>query len=116
MSTPLDLIDPVELSELARLAREDFDAQSQSLARYLPYVEVDDIKYAYSRGVDDLVYEATFLAVDAESPIGRRAVAARVTGELQPISRKTPLSEYARLRLRAAEARDSGIVAGVYRD
>lgn len=112
----ISFIDPAELTEFARLARADFDAQSQSLARFLPYAPIDDIRFAYTRGADALVDEATFRAYDAESPIGRRPGTARITGEIPAISRKIPLSEYAQLRLRSADAQEAGIIAGVYRD
>ena len=62
------------------------------------------VKYAYDKGVDALVDEASFRAFDTESPLGRRPGMARKTGELLPISRKIPLSEYAQLRLRGADA------------
>ncbi len=112
----ISFIDPAELTEFARLARADFDAQSQSLARFLPYAPIDDIRFAYTRGADALVDEATFRAYDAESPIGRRPGTARITGEIPAISRKIPLSEYAQLRLRSADAQEAGVIAGVYRD
>lgn len=112
----LSFIDPAELTEFARLARADFDAQSQSLARFLPYVEIDDIRFAYNRGADALVDEATFRAYDAESPIGRRPGSARITGEIPAISRKIPLSEYAQLRTRALDVQEAAIISGVYRD
>ena len=114
MTTPIDNLDPVELTEFARLALQDFDAQSQSLARFLPYSEVADIRYAYNKGIDTLVDQATYRAFDAESPIGRRPGSQRVTGELLPISRKIPLSEYAQLRLRNAP--NDEVVQGVFRD
>jgi hypothetical protein len=102
MTDYLDLIDPVELTEFARLAADDFDAQVQSLARFLPNRQVADIMYAYDKGVDVLVDEAQFRAFDAEAQIGRRPAASRITGSILPISRKIPLSEYAQLRLRNA--------------
>ncbi|HEX2578671.1 MAG TPA: major capsid protein [Aquihabitans sp.] len=102
MAEILEGLDPVELTNFARLEANDFDAQSQSLARWFPYQAVNDIRYAYSRGVDVLLDEAQFRSFDAESPLGRRPGASRVTGELQPISRKIPLSEYAQLRIRNA--------------
>ena len=114
--TPIDFIDPVELTEFARLAQADFDAQSQSLARFFPYTQIEDIRYAYDKGVDALVDEASFRAFDTESPLGRRPGMARKTGELLPISRKIPLSEYAQLRLRGADAQQAGIVSGIFRD
>jgi hypothetical protein len=104
MPDVLDLIDPVELTEFSRVAADDFDAQSQSLARFFPYRGVTDIMYSYGKGLDLLVDEASFRAFDAESPIGRRAPSARVSGEILPISRKIPLSEYAQLRLRNASS------------
>lgn len=113
MTSILDTIDPVELTEFARLARNDFDTASQSLARFLPYREVGDIKYAYSRGVDALVDLAQFRAFDSESPIGRRPHGARVTGELLPVSQKIPLSEYDALRLRND---DKGLADSVFND
>lgn len=102
MTQAIDYIDPVELTLFSRNVLAEFDQRVQSLARFLPYREVGDIRYAYSKGVDALIDEATFRAFDAESPIARRPGAARVTGELLPISRKIPLAEYDALRLRRA--------------
>jgi hypothetical protein len=114
MTTAIANLDPVELSLVARLAAQDFDAQVQSLARFLPATEVPDIRYAYSRGIDTLVDEATYRAFDAESPIGRRPGSSRITGDLLPISRKIPLSEYAALRLR--NAGNDEVINGIYND
>lgn len=102
--TPIDNLDPAALTLAARDELAEFDADVQSLARFLPYREIPDIRYAYSKGVDALIDVATFRAFDAESPIGRRPGAARVTGELLPISRKIPLAEYDALRLRGASS------------
>lgn len=113
-TTTINGLDPAELNVFVRDTLAEFDGQVNSLARFLPYQEIPDIRYAYSRGIDALVDEASYRAFDAESPIGRRPGAARVTGELLPISRKIPLSEYDSLRLR--NAGDDEIVAGVFRD
>lgn len=113
MPSILENIDPVELTEFGRLARDDFDSTSQSLARFLPYREVGDIRYAYSRGVEAIIDLAEFRAFDAESQLARRPAGARVTGELLPISRKIPLAEYDNLRLRNA---DQEIEDGVFND
>ena len=102
MADILSLINPVELTEVARLARAEFDAQVQSYAQYLPYKGVNDIRYSYDKGAGATVDEALFRAFNAESPIGQRPAGARVTGEILPISRKIPLSEYAQLRARNA--------------
>lgn len=114
MPTPIDGLDPVELTAFARLAQQDFDAQSQSLARFLPYRPVNDIRYTYTKGVDALVDEADVRAFDAESSIGRRPGTGRVSGELVAVSRKIPLSEYDQLRLR--NAANDEIVDGVFAD
>ncbi len=102
MTDFLDLIDPVELSEFARIAADDFDAQAQSLTRFLPNRQVNDIMYSYDKGLDVLVDEAQYRAFDAESQIGRRPSGSTIRGQILPISRKIPLSEYAQLRLRNA--------------
>lgn len=101
MTEPTTLIDPVELTEFARAVADNFDEQKNSLSRFLPNVYKNDIRYSYSR-MDGTKDEATFRAFDAESPIGRRPSATKVLGELLPISRKIPLSEYANLRNRNA--------------
>ena len=102
MADFLSLIDPVELTEVARLAQADFDAQVTSLTRFMPNRPVNDIRYAYDKGMAAFVDEAGYRAFDAESPIGQRPSGSRISGEILPISRKIPLSEYAQLRLRNA--------------
>ena len=102
MTDYLSLIDPVELTSYGRLAAADFDAQVSSLTRFMPNQQVNDIRYSYNKGAAAFVDEAVFRAFDAESSIGKRPPASRLTGEILPISRKIPLSEYAQLRLRNA--------------
>lgn len=114
MTDILSLIDPVELTESARLAAVEFDEASQTHSSVLPYEGVDDIMYAYNKGAAAFVDEAVFRAYDAESSIGQRPSGARVTGEIPAISRKLPLSEYAQLRNRRAS--DNEIVDRHFRD
>lgn len=114
MTTAINTLDPTELVQFARDSLADFDSQVTSLARFFPYEEIDDVKYAYSKGVDAIIDASTYRAFNAESPIGRRPGAARVTGELLPISRKIPLAEYDNLRLRANA--DNAIVDAIFRD
>lgn len=102
MTTFIDLIDPIEISDVARLAQADFDSQVSSLARFIPNHPVADIRYAYDKGMAAFVDEAVFRAFDAESSIGKRPTGARITGEILPISRKIPLREYDQLRIRNA--------------
>ena len=97
--TPIDGLDPVELTLATRLEVADFDETSPgTLSEFFPVVEIDDIHYSYNRGIDTLVDEAMYRAFDAESQIGRRPGTSEVSGKLLPISRKIPLSEYDRLR------------------
>ena len=114
-ATVIDGLDPVELTEFVRLEAAAFDNDTPgSLANVFPISLVDDIRYGYDKGLDALVDEAMVRAWDAESPIGRRPGAARMTGELQPISRKIPLNEYARLRTIGAAS--SQVVDAVFND
>lgn len=98
----LSLVDPVELTEFARLTALAFDAQAGSLADSFPNRQVADIMYAYDKGLEVLVDEAEYRAFDAEAGIGRRPSGSRIRGSILPISRKIPLSEYTQLRLRNA--------------
>lgn len=102
MTTYLNLIDPTTLTDVARLAAADFDAQVSTLTRFIPNQGVDDIRYSYDKGMAAFVDEAVFRAFDAESPIGRRPSGARISGEILPISRKIPLREYDQLVTRNA--------------
>ncbi len=114
MATPINLLDPAVVTAGARLEAVDFDATVQSLSRFLPNEETGDIRYAYSKGADALVDETVFRVFGAESPIGRRPGAARVTGELLPLSRKIPLGEYENLRIRNAP--DQEVVDAIFKD
>ncbi|MEU8371211.1 major capsid protein [Micromonospora tulbaghiae] len=99
-----DYVTPAELTGYARAALADQDRNQFTLSRWLPVQIVDDLQYRFTRGGEGLVDAATFRAYDAESPIGARPGATRITGELPPISRKIRLGEYDRLRQR----RDNG--------
>lgn len=114
MADILDIINPAELTEAARLEAASFDAAAQSYAPYLPYRGVDDILYAYNKDGAAFIDEAVYRAFDAESPIGARPSGSRITGEIPAISRKIPVSEYAQLRLRNAP--DGSIVDQVFAD
>lgn len=114
MADFLSLIDPVEITEFGRLAQADFDAQVTSLTRFIPNQDVDDIRYSYDKGMAAFVDEAQYRAFDAESQIGQRPSGSRISGEILPISRKIPLSEYAQLRLRNAS--DDQLVTAHFND
>ncbi|MFJ4768457.1 major capsid protein [Streptomyces uncialis] len=103
---------PAELTGYAREALRDREENQFSLNRWLPNDTIHDLVYRFNRGGGGLVEAAVFRAFDAESDIGSRSGAARVTGELPPISRKYPLGEYDQIKMRnvdsqAAEIRDA---------
>ena len=103
---------PAELTGYAREALRDREENQFSLNRWLPNDTVNDLVYRFNKGGGGLVEAAVYRAYDAESDIGSRAGAARVTGELPPISRKMPVGEYEQIRMRnvdtqASELRDA---------
>ncbi len=98
-----DLIDPAELTGYVRASLADSEANRFALSAYLPSRPVNDLLYRFQAGGGGLADAATFRTYDAESPIGDRVGATRVTGELPPISRKIRLGEYDSLRLRNAD-------------
>jgi Phage major capsid protein E len=99
-----DYITPAELTGYVREAVANLDINRFVLSQWLPSRAIDDLVYRFTQGGEGLVDAATFRAYDAESPIGARPGATRVTGELPPISRKIRLGEYDRLRQRNAPA------------
>ncbi|MFB7115746.1 major capsid protein [Streptomyces sp. NPDC056291] len=103
---------PAELTGYAREALRDREENQFSLNRWLPNATINDLTYRFNRGGGGLTEAAVYRAYDAESDIGSRAGAARVSGELPPISRKMPVGEYEQIRMRAvdgqaAELRDA---------
>lgn len=97
-----DYITPAELTGYVREGLADWQINQFTLSRWLPNKPVDDLVYRFVTGGEGLIDAATFRSYDAESPIGARPGATRVTGELPPISRKIRLGEYDRLRQRSA--------------
>ncbi|MFD9442164.1 major capsid protein [Streptomyces sp. NPDC060001] len=103
---------PAELTGYAREALRDREENAFNLNRWLPNDTINDLTYRFNRGGGGLVEAAVYRAYDAESDIGSRSGAARVSGELPPISRKMPVGEYEQIRMRnvdtqAAELRDA---------
>jgi len=108
---------PAELTGYARAAEADRDENEFSLSRWLPNDTINDLTYRFTRGGGGLTEAANYRAYDAESDIGTRPGAARVSGELPPISRKIPVGEYERIVRRGvnanAEIRDAMLADGV---
>ncbi|GGY88506.1 phage capsid protein [Streptomyces nitrosporeus] len=100
---------PAELTGYARAALRDREENRFSLNRWLPNQTINDLVYRFNRGGGGLVEAAVFRAFDAESDIGSRSGAARVTGELPPISRKYPLGEYDQIKMRNVDSQKAEI-------
>ncbi|MGW1828819.1 major capsid protein [Streptomyces tubercidicus] len=103
---------PAELTGYARAALRDREENKFSLNAWLPNDTINDLVYRFNRGGGGLTEAAVYRGFDAESDIGVRSGAARVTGELPPISRKMVLGEYEQIKLRnvdsqKAELRDA---------
>lgn len=91
---------PAEVTGYVREALADQEVNRFTLSRYLPSENVDDIMYRVATGGTGLADAATYRSYDAESPIGRRQPLSSIIGELPPLSLKSRLSEYDRLRYR----------------
>lgn len=100
---------PAELTGYAREALRDREENQFSLNRWLPNDTVNDLVYRFNRGGGGLVEAAVYRSYDAESDIGSRSGAARVTGELPPISRKYPLGEYDQIKMRNVDSQKAEI-------
>jgi hypothetical protein len=95
-----DYMDPQTLTGYARAVLMDLDVNRFTLSRWLPNRPVNDLEYRFFRGGEGLVEAATFRAYDTEAPIAKRPGLSRMSGELPPISRKIPVTEYLRLKSR----------------
>ena len=97
---------PSQLSGYARAALADYEENTFTLSQWLPSDTVDDLFFLFEKGGGGLVEAANFRAYDAESDIGHRAGAVRVSGMLPPISRKIPVGEYEQLKERNLSDRE----------
>ncbi|MEV0444008.1 major capsid protein [Streptomyces spectabilis] len=100
---------PAELTGYARAALEEREENQFSLNRWLPNETINDLVFRFNRGGGGLVEAAVYRAFDAESDIGSRGGAARVSGELPPISRKMPVGEYEQIRMRNVDTQGEEI-------
>jgi hypothetical protein len=98
MELTTDYILPQELTGYVRAALADYNFNQFTLSRYLPNRTIQDIDYRVDRGGAGLADMGSFRTYDAESKVADRLSLSRIMGELPPISLKTRLSEYARLR------------------
>ena len=92
-----DVVDTAQLTAVVRA----FEFPEFSLARFLPTVTREDIRYRIVRTRRETRRVAPYRAFDAESPIGARPGVETRSGALPPISEKLPLTEGEQLELDA---------------
>lgn len=100
---------PAELTGYAREALRFREENALNLNRWLPNETINDLTFRFNRGGGGLTEAANFRAFDAESDIATRPGGARVSGELPPISRKMPVSEYEQIRMRNVDTQNAEI-------
>lgn len=98
MSTVIDIVDPAELTAFIR---EIPQPANQILNRFLPDRTTQSIE-AEIEEVTRVNRAATYRTYDAETPIGKRDTLSRKRFMLPPISQKTVVGEYERLKLEQA--------------
>ncbi len=95
MAINWDYIDPVQLTGYVR---ETPGPRNYTLNQVLPDVFIGDMDVAWDI-VNRTNRAAMFRSYDAESPVGQRDSFSRARVSLPPISQKTPVGEYERLKL-----------------
>lgn len=112
-----DLADPVELQGFVREVLREETENRFRLNEFLPNVDIDDIEYRITTG-DLTDQDATvYRAFDTEAPIAKRQGISRIMGEIPPLSRKIPIGEEERLRIRQLETGDATpLVNAIYND
>jgi hypothetical protein len=116
-------VDPQELIGYVRSAQLEEERNRLTLSQYLPndFTPDGDIEYRVIRGNLRDQDAATVRAWDTEAPIAARQGVSKIMGELLPVSRKIPLGEEERLRLRGLERGLTGsantqLVDAIYND
>lgn len=114
-----DLIDPTELTGVARLELADEDREDNQfiLGNWFPNNLVDAIDFEYSTGSNRRFTDAMpFRGFTTESPIGKRPGRAKKSGSMPPLSIKFPLTELDRIRQREASRQGGAAAAAVEGD
>lgn len=98
----LSSIDPVRLTGFVREAYANRENGTLLLSTILPTQAIDDIEAEFASGGIGLRDAAVYRSFDAESPIAAKPGLAMNKVKLPPISVKSMLSEYERLKLQRA--------------
>ena len=85
--------------------------ESFSLASFLPDREIDDIDFRAGVGGSTLKRAAAYRTYDAESPIVGSSHQQVITGQLPPISLKTRVGEYDRIKFNGRNNADQLVTA-----
>jgi len=96
-------IDPVELTGYARAAEANLPTQANENilveAGTFPNNEITDVEFRVRKYLEGLEETASYRAFDTESPISGRQGYSTMIGEIPPISRKSKIGEYTRIRM-----------------
>jgi hypothetical protein len=100
MALDTSYIYPTEITGYVRQALADFNLNKFTLSSWLPDDNIDDIDYRIAAGGTGLADAGVYRTYDGETPIGRRQPLQSLQGQLPPISQKTRMSEFDRLKMR----------------
>lgn len=110
-----ELFDPAEMTGFVReLLYNDYQLQG-----WFPQVERQAIDYAFNRATRRREEIASFRGFDTPAQIGDRPGVARVHGEIPPMSKKLPITEWERLNLarqQGSTIADTELLALAYED
>jgi hypothetical protein len=119
MADIFDLLDPVELTEVARLALADEDLPMNQLIleNWFPNTAAAGMEFTWSTGTTRTYTDsAPFRAWSAPGRIGRRPGRTRKRGEMGPIKIEYPLSEDDIVKIQAAQEQGGDVLDAVSGD
>ena len=99
-----DLVEPSELTTVARTAFLEQEQRKQTLARFLPYELRMDTVIRLNVGDNGLTDAAEYRAYDAETPIAGKQGGEQITLTLPPLGQKHRVGEYDQLRMRGVNS------------
>lgn len=114
-----DIVDMLEITGYVREVLLEEQRNMFQLAAFLPNRDVPEIEVRATVGSLQDQDEAVIRSWDAESPLGKRQGARRVTFELAPMSKKIRLGEEERLRalgLGRASSDRASLINTIYND